>query len=54
MNDNLYTVWVGGIEINDYLIKCEDDAKKLALNYSKQGYKDVAIVKLNEPEQENF
>jgi len=44
---DLYTVWVGGVEVNDYAIKCIDDAEKLATEYSEQGYDDVAIVKLN-------
>jgi hypothetical protein len=42
----IYTVWVGGVEVNDYAINCKNDAEKLATEYSEQGYDDVAIVKL--------
>lgn len=45
---DLFTVWVGGVEVNEWLIECERDAINLALEYSEQGYDDVAIVKLNE------
>jgi len=49
MDNTFYTVWVGGIEVNDWLIKCETDAKELASIYRNQGYDDVSIVKINEP-----
>ena len=39
-----YTVWVGGTEVNDYLLT-KEDAKKLAEEYKKDGYDDVVIDK---------
>jgi hypothetical protein len=37
-----YTVWVGGIEVNDHYLNLSD-AKELAEKYKLQGYRDVAI-----------
>lgn len=37
-----YTVWVGGIEINDHYLNLSD-AKELAEKYRLQGYSDVVI-----------
>lgn len=45
-----YTVWVGGIEINDYLMP-KEEAVQLANLYRKQGYVDVHIEKI--PKNEN-
>lgn len=40
-----YTVWVGGVEVNDsYLTK--EDANKLAQTYTDDGYTDVHIEKV--------
>lgn len=40
-----YTVWVGGVEVNDsYLYK--EDALKLAQLYTNDGYTDVYIKKV--------
>lgn len=39
-----YTVWVGGVEINDNLMP-KEEAVKLANSYRKQGYRDVHIEK---------
>jgi hypothetical protein len=41
-NKTLYSVWVGGGEVNDYLLSYEQ-AKTLADQYRKQGYTDVVI-----------
>lgn len=42
-----YTVWVGGIEVNDhYLTKKE--AENLAFKYKDAGYDDVIIEKIND------
>ncbi len=41
MNE-LYTVWVGGMEVNDGYQTLED-AQKLAEMYEHQGYDDVVI-----------
>jgi hypothetical protein len=39
-----YTVWVGGIEINDHYLNLKD-AKELAEKYRLEGYRDIAIEK---------
>jgi hypothetical protein len=39
-----YTVWVGGIEINDHYLNLRD-AKELAEKYRLKGYRDIAIEK---------
>lgn len=37
-----YSVWVGGIEVNDYLLT-KIEAELLAAEYINQGYDDVVI-----------
>ena len=37
-----WTVFVGGVEVNDYLLK-KKDAMELAANYVADGYDDVAV-----------
>jgi hypothetical protein len=37
-----YTVWVGGVEVNDYYLTAEA-AEKLAKQYIQDGYDDVVI-----------
>lgn len=39
-----YTVWVGGIEVNDTFMP-KEEAVELANSYRKQGYRDVHIEK---------
>ena len=39
-----YTVWVGGVEVNDFLMP-EKEAKELVNLYIKLGYDDVHIEK---------
>lgn len=39
-----YTVWVGGVEVNDYLLT-EPEAEEVANNWRSQGYDDVTIEK---------
>lgn len=39
---NLYTVWVGGLEVTDFYINWWQ-ALDIAEFYSKNGYKDVSI-----------
>jgi len=43
--ENKYTVWVGGVEVNDYLLDIFD-AEALAGAYKDDGYKDVKIEKI--------
>ena len=40
-----YTVWVGGGEVNDYLLSL-DSANKLANEYIIDGYDDVNIIEI--------
>lgn len=40
-----YTVWVGGVEVNDYLLS-EERAEALAKTYQKSGYNDVVIERV--------
>lgn len=42
---NKYTVWVGGVEVNDYLLTITE-AKILAGIYEEEGYEDVMIQKI--------
>jgi len=42
-----YTVWVGGGEVNDYLLS-KDEAEALAKAYIDDGYDDVVIEKIKE------
>lgn len=47
MGDFIYTVWVGGMEVNDcYLTHAE--AQKLANKYKRKGYTDVEIEQVFE------
>jgi hypothetical protein len=41
-----YTVWVGGVEVNDTLLT-HDDAIKLCEQYREQGYTDVQLDSRN-------
>ena len=40
-----YTVWVGGVEVNDCLLT-KDQAERLARCYIADGYADVQIEKV--------
>ena len=40
--DETYTVWVGGVEVNDHLLT-KDQAERLAKCYIADGYDDVQI-----------
>jgi hypothetical protein len=41
-----FTVWVGGVEVNDIYLP-EHDAMKLAEHYLEQGYDDVQIERVD-------
>lgn len=43
--DTQYTVFVGGMEVNDFSLNLSD-AKQVRQYYLKQGYDDVQIVEL--------
>ena len=40
--DRNYSVWVGGVEVTDYLVT-EEVANEIAQQYKDDGYDDVAI-----------
>jgi len=42
-----YTVFVGGVEVNDYLLNYEE-AVFLALNFKNNGYNDVEVVEVEQ------
>lgn len=44
MTNIKYTVWAGGVELNDSLLN-KEEAIELANSYRKQGYKDVHVEK---------
>jgi len=46
-NNNRYSVYVDGIEVNDYYLTI-DEAEKLKDEYEHDEYDDVAIVKNEE------
>ena len=37
-----WSVWVGGIEVNDHLLRLQD-AQDMANSYEAEGYSDVAL-----------
>lgn len=41
-----YTVWVGGIEANDFYLT-KEEAATIAKEYSNNGYEDVQIEKVS-------
>jgi hypothetical protein len=42
---NEYTVWVGGVEVNDYYLS-EEKAIVLAESWKENGYLDVIVEKV--------
>lgn len=40
-----YTVWVGGVEVNDYYLT-KQEAEKLAQEYINDMYDDIVIEKV--------
>ena len=45
MAEKLFTVWVGGVEVNDnYLTK--EEADRIATEYEDEGYDDVVIEEI--------
>ena len=42
-----WTVWVGGIEVNDYYLT-KEEAERLAREYKAEGYDDVQIERVLE------
>lgn len=50
--EKVYSVWVGGYEINDYYLT-EKEAKKLTREYKENGYDDIIIEKQGEQKPNN-
>lgn len=44
--ENLYTVWVGGVEVTDHYVRL-NTAKRIKSEYISDGYNDVEIEKIN-------
>ena len=44
---NCYTVWVGGVEVNDHYLT-KEKATALADEYMSDGYDDVEIEQINQ------
>ena len=42
MTPECFSVWVGGVEVNDYLVTF-DQALEIAEEWREDGYEDVAI-----------
>jgi len=45
-----YTVWVGGVEANDYYLT-RDEAQALAEEYFTDGYVDVVVVRTSKNDE---
>jgi hypothetical protein len=43
--EKVWTVWVGGVEVNDYLLTFEK-ATELSMQYVTDGHTDVCIQRL--------
>ena len=43
----IYTVWVGGIEVTDYLVNYQQ-ANEILKSYLDDGYTDIKIEKIEE------
>jgi hypothetical protein len=43
----IYTVWVGGIEVTDYLVNYQQ-ANEILKRYLDDGYTDIKIEKIEE------
>lgn len=44
--ENLYTVWVGGVEVTDHYVRL-NIAERIKEEYISDGYDDVEIEKIN-------
>jgi hypothetical protein len=50
-NTNRWSVWVGGGEVNDYLVTM-NEAKLIANNYLDENYDDVVITFVGDQKKE--
>lgn len=46
MSEAVYSVWVGGVEVNDYYLT-EEFAKAIAELFEDNGYIDVVVAQEN-------
>lgn len=46
MEEKLFTVWVGGLEINDHYLT-EQEAHRLANLYRNLGYEDIVLDRIH-------
>jgi len=49
MSTQKYTVWVGGVEVNDFYLSWTD-AVAIAGEYSADGYKDIQVQRVPRPD----
>jgi len=47
MEEEYFTVWVGGFEVNNYYLT-KSDAEDLAFSYKDDDYDDVVIEKVEQ------
>ena len=47
-----YTVWVGGVEVNDYLLT-KEQADQLAQKFLVDGYDDVQVEENDDEQKTN-
>lgn len=45
--DSTWTVWVGGVEVNEYLLP-KAQAEALAAQYRAEGYDDVVVEEVQD------
>jgi hypothetical protein len=50
MSEHNWSVWVGGVEVNDYMLSAER-ARLVANWYISNGYDDVAVEQYDEREK---
>lgn len=48
MNETVFTVWVGGVEVNDHYLPTKIQADALAQEWRNKGYDDVAVEQVGE------
>jgi hypothetical protein len=49
MSENSWTVWVGGVEVNDIMLS-QRQAEQVAEWYIRSGYDDVIVERYDEQE----
>lgn len=49
MSTQKYTVWVGGVEVNDFYLSWTE-AVTIATEYTSDGYQDVRLERIVRPD----